>query len=556
MDELENSSYEVTRRIAMKANWKTIFATAMVVLLASGPAMAGRGGGGGGRGGFGGGGGGFGGGGGGFNRGGGGGYGGGFDRGGGGSYGGGFDRGGGGASYGGGYNRGGGGDFSAAGRTPSFSNPGAAARPNSSLSDFNSQAAWASRANTMNRPNATPLPSYGYPGAGARPNPVTRPTPLPAAGTRPGTLPGTAARPNPLPANRPDWYHGNWHDNWDRPWYRRPATWWAAGYRTGYNVANDAPWGWGYWPYSNPYSSAPVVVDNTTIDYSQPIVMAAAPAAAAGTPGMPIAPSPSPEGSPAAADQAAQLLDAARASFEQGDYAAALATCDKAIAQEPNNVAASEFRGLALFALQRYKEAAGTLYAVLSVGPGWDWTTLSSFYPDVDVYTEQLRALEQYVNANRNSAEARFVLAYQYLTCGQTAAAEAQFKAVVELNPKDQLSAQLLASLTSKAPEQPAPSGPAKPVEASALAGQWTANRADGATIALSLNDGKYTWKFDQNGKPQEFAGSYDLADNLLILKKDNNPMMIGQVTMLDGDRFNFKLPGDNPGDPGLTFGK
>ncbi len=31
---------------------------------------------------------------------------------------------------------------------------------------------------------------------------------------------------------------------------------------------------------------------------------------------------------------------------------------------------------------------------------------------------------------------------------------------------------------------------------------------------------------------------------------------MIGQITMLDGNRFNFKLAGDNPNDPGLTFSK
>ena len=178
--------------------------------------------------------------------------------------------------------------------------------------------------------------------------------------------------------------------------------------------------------------------------------------------------------------------------------------------------------------------------------------------PTIDVYTEQLRALEQYVNANRNAADARFLLAYQYLICGHTDAAAAQLKAAVELNPKDQLSAQLLARWRRrKPPEQPAPSAPPKPVEAAALAGQWTASRADGATISLDLtNDGKYTWKFAQNGKPQEFSGDYAVADNLLILKKGQSPVMIGQVTMLAGDRFNFKLPGDNPSDPGLTFGK
>jgi hypothetical protein len=46
------------------------------------------------------------------------------------------------------------------------------------------------------------------------------------------------------------------------------------------------------------------------------------------------------------------------------------------------------------------------------------------------------------------------------------------------------------------------------------------------------------------------------VADSLLILKKDNTPVMIGQVNSLPDDRFNFKLPGENPNDPGLTFGK
>ena len=220
-----------------------------------------------------------------------------------------------------------------------------------------------------------------------------------------------------------------------------------------------------------------------------------------------------------------------------------------------------EFRGLALFALHRYDEAAGAVYAVLSAGPGWDWTTLSSLYPDVSVYTEQLRALEQYVAANPNSAAARFLLAYHYTICGHTDAAATQLKAAVQLDPKDRLSAQLLDMLTPTKPRRPtppaAPAAPAKPVEAAALVGDWKATRADGATIALSLTkDGQYTWKFDQQGKAQEFSGPYTVADNLLILKKGDTPVMIGQVSLLPNGQFNFKLPGGNPNDPGLTFGK
>ncbi len=77
-----------------------------------------------------------------------------------------------------------------------------------------------------------------------------------------------------------------------------------------------------------------------------------------------------------------------------------------------------EFLALAYFAQGKYQQAAAPLYAVLSVRPGWDWTTLSGMYPDVDTYTAQLRALEAYVKANPDSAQGRFVLAYQYLAQG------------------------------------------------------------------------------------------------------------------------------------------
>ena len=113
-----------------------------------------------------------------------------------------------------------------------------------------------------------------------------------------------------------------------------------------------------------------------------------------------------------------------------------------------------EFRGLVLFALKRYQEAAATDYAVLAVGPGWDWTTLSSFYPDVNVYSAQLRDLEQYAKTHPDAADARFLLAYQYLTCGHADAAAKELKQVVRLKPNDQVSAQLLASLSESGPAQ------------------------------------------------------------------------------------------------------
>jgi tetratricopeptide (TPR) repeat protein len=400
--------------------------------------------------------------------------------------------------------------------------------------------------NVGNRPNIDNRPGIGnHPNIGERANIGNRTNIGNNVNINNRTT--NIVRPTHNDWNRGDWHHGDWHGNWNHPWYRRPVGWWTAGYWAG-AASSAIPWSWGYWPYYNPYCAGPIVVGSTTIDYSQPIVVAQA----ASSP-------PVSQAGPTAEEQATPRFDAARNAFMQGDYRAALAQVDQAIAQVPNDTVLHEFRGLVLFALGRYKEAAAAVYAVLSAGPGWDWTTLSGLYPSVDVYTEQLRALEQYAKSRPVASEAKFLLAYEYLTCGYADAAATQLKEVVRLNPKDQLSAQLLNSIsTSDTAEPAAPSLPValmKPADASSLVGSWTATRADGATIKLTLaGGGTFAWALDQNGKPQQFSGTYTVADNLLILKQGANPMMVGQVASLAGDRFNFKLVGDNPSDPGLTF--
>ena len=123
------------------------------------------------------------------------------------------------------------------------------------------------------------------------------------------------------------------------------------------------------------------------------------------------------------ASPAIAKFDSARAAFGTGDYAGALRLTDEALKVLPNDAMLHEFRALVLFAVGKYDLAAGPLYAVLSVGPGWDWTTMAGLYPDIEVYTTQLRKLEAYVTANPTSTAGRFVLAYHYLTQGNIDAA-------------------------------------------------------------------------------------------------------------------------------------
>ena len=208
-----------------------------------------------------------------------------------------------------------------------------------------------------------------------------------------------------------DWHHGYWHGNWgnywEHMWEQHPV--WSAFAVTGWAL-NTVGYMFGTWGYSNPYYDAGYSGE-MAYDYSEPIVIysepaqAAAPSAAGGS-ALP----------PGVSQEALNQFDQARAAFGQGDYKQALELANQALKSMPSDATLHEFTALCFFALGEYRQAAAVLNAVLAVGPGWDWTTMASLYPDVEVYTAQLRKLEDYVKANPTAADARFVLAYHYLT--------------------------------------------------------------------------------------------------------------------------------------------
>ncbi len=319
---------------------------------------------------------------------------------------------------------------------------------------------------------------------------------------------------------------------------------------------NRAAYGFGYWDYSNPYytESYPVGGDSY-IDYSQPIAIEqpVATEVAAVTNTLPVdAPAPG-----------MSEFDLARQSFYQGNYPSALASTDKALAAMPGDPIIHEFRALVLFAQSKYKEAAAGLYSVLSVGPGWDWTTLASLYPSVDVYTRQLRALEQYVESHPEANEARFVLVYHYLTTSNKDAAVANLKLLHKQLPQDELTKQLLvmtagAEALGTATATALPDGVEVPaVGAADMVGKWVAT-GDGKTkFAMELaKDGNFSWTFTQNGKPQTVKGVYALDGNVLAMEPEAGGVMLAEVTPPNAGRFDFKLLGAPPDDAGLKFAK
>jgi len=381
------------------------------------------------------------------------------------------------------------------------------------------------------------------------------------------------------------WRRGSWGwNNWGyRPWWGGYGGWgrgsnlglallglglgynnwgWGGyGYPYGYSYGNQ--WGYGGWLnsgyYYNPYYSTPLTLGTTVIDYSQPLYTVAVDDSTIVE---------EPDYTVVMSD-----FDAAREAFRLGDYNAALDSVHLALQSSPNDTALHEFRALVLFAQGNYREAAATLHAVLANGPGWDWATMSALYPSVDVYTVQLRALEEFTRANPDSADGLFVLGYHYMTEGYQDAGIKKFQRVVQLEPKDMLAQRIVESAvgdsstitsTTEAPPAEAPPTAAAdtaaagtPVNVDVIRGDWNATQEDGSKFNLSLGaDNQFTWTFAQGDKSSSMQGKYSVSNDLLILEPDSGPPMIGRVADAGSGGFRFRMVGTPEEDPGLQFSK
>ncbi len=318
-------------------------------------------------------------------------------------------------------------------------------------------------------------------------------------------------------------------------------------------------YGWGYSNYNNAYYGLPQMNSGQlaaptqarmadAFDYSQPIsTTAAAPAA-------PVT------------SKATATFDQAREAFRQGNYALAVQLDQQALGQMPNDPNIHQFLALGQFAQGQYDQAAAPIYAVLTIGPGWNWTTLISSYSEADTYTQQIRALEAYVRANPQSAPAHFVLAYHYLTQGHNDAAAKQFEAAAGLQPSDKLSAQLAAQLQPPASQQPATeaaapattTASAAPAPQGKLAGRWAATPAKDARVALAIDDNSgFTWAVSTAGKPDKtITGKSTYANGVLTLAGQDQQLgaLAGQVAWQDDNHMTFRVLGAPSDDPGLKF--
>lgn len=371
------------------------------------------------------------------------------------------------------------------------------------------------------------------------------------------------------------WHHGSWNYGWNRRWYGhyhwyRPRPW--PGYVI-YDNHNDfaegvawgiAAWGLGnliynigYQSYRNPYPAPPVQSGSTTvINYSEPITVSAG---------------KMPPGDEAAEDTAEEkssaALEASRAAFKKGDYMAALKSADEAIAAVPGDTAVHEYRGLILFALGKYGEAAGVLNPVLASGPGWDWTTMTGLYASQSTYTDQLRKLEDYARAKPDDAAVRFLLGYHYLVCAHLDQAYEEFDQAAKLQPADTISAQLRDLCKSSISPDTGDQTPAEPpveaaqapppVPAEKLVGTWVSDRGEQGKVTLKMDaEGKFTWTFKHGDQSNDLSGTFSIDERGLLVLASEDSQMVGEIKLPEDNKLNFVLAGGPQGDPGLNFDK
>ena len=364
--------------------------------------------------------------------------------------------------------------------------------------------------------------------------------------------------------NHGDWYNGSWDpgDGWDYMWDNYPVA--AAVGVTRWGV-NRLAYGFGYWGYSNPYYGGSYDTSSYSYSYSEPLVdYGYAESAAPTDPGT--APVESAlAGPPQPTDEGMAAFEEARTAFYGGDYEKALTSLDTTLKTMPHDTVVHEFRGLVLFALKKYSESAAATYAVLSAGPGWDWTTMSGLYPNVDVYTQQLRELENFMKSNPSSADASFLLGYHYLTMGHKETSAKYFALALQQLPGDKLLTQLVGMTPAKGkttktppptPPVPADLAPENLLTVDKMVGTWMASSSEAQFELTLAKEGTFVWSYSRGKTKESVKGVFAVDQNNLAMAPDAGGTMLAEVTFSSPTQFHFKMVGGEPDDQGLVFKK
>ena len=311
-----------------------------------------------------------------------------------------------------------------------------------------------------------------------------------------------------------DWGQSNWYRNFNRYGYANNfSPWWGVVPGLGWNWGGWG-WGWGWpqwgWGYGNwggygyGYGDYNTYYGNAGQPVQQITVIV-----------------PTPE----AVQTAQDFYSDALAAFQDGRYQEAIRLCQHAMVDNPRSPDVILLMAQSLFAAGEYDQAADAVQMVVQLLPQDQWGTIAknyaNYYPNIEDYTTQLRALE---NASRTATQPdpalNMLLGYHYGFLGHPRQAVAELDTALDARPQD-AGAQKLRDLFASsagipartpAPAQQAPVAPPAPTADAAAGDQQVANRL---TQAPSPEQTESATEFVATGEQAFKAGKYREAAQL-----------------------------------------
>jgi len=146
--------------------------------------------------------------------------------------------------------------------------------------------------------------------------------------------------------------------------------------------------------------------------------------------------------------EALSYADRGETAFKAGNYTQAVSDWKHALVDDPQNGTLGMMLAQAMFASGSYAEAAGATQMAMSLLPQEQWGVVvrnyTDLYPNVQSYTDQLRALEKARNGKTTDPALRFLLGFHYNYLGYPTQAARELAKAIELAPQDEMSRQML----------------------------------------------------------------------------------------------------------------
>ena len=140
--------------------------------------------------------------------------------------------------------------------------------------------------------------------------------------------------------------------------------------------------------------------------------------------------------------------------FRARDYMAANRAWQHAVVDDPSNGALAMKLALAMFAVGKYREAAGITQHALMLLPQEKWgqavSDYKKLYASPKDYLDQLKSLAKASADKPNDPALRFLLGFHYGYSGRVADAVRELDKLVQLEPRDQLGRKLRDLLADK----------------------------------------------------------------------------------------------------------